>query len=160
MEKVKSCSVIYFTKTKQPSFLLMKRSYRYDLPKGHIEPGETDLQCALRELFEETGITNRQVRGKLDFRFKTIYYPRYRHFSRQKVEKSLVIFFCWVSEELEIVMTEHSDSEWVKWNPPHFFHNRIIDELLVAVGKELPLKQYSEISKAIMYTIMSRYIHF
>jgi len=88
----------------------MKRSYRYDLPKGHIEPGETELQCALRELFEETGISNKQVCLELDFRFKTIYYPRYRRFGGQKVEKSLVIFFAWVSEELEIVMTEHSDS--------------------------------------------------
>ncbi|MGL4880559.1 MAG: NUDIX domain-containing protein, partial [Waterburya sp.] len=51
MEKVKSCGIICFTRTQQPSFLLMKRSHRYDLPKGHIEPGETELQCALRELF-------------------------------------------------------------------------------------------------------------
>lgn len=28
----------------------------YDLPKGHIEEGETPIQCAVRELKEETGI--------------------------------------------------------------------------------------------------------
>ncbi len=117
----------------------MKRSHRYDLPKGHIEPGETELQCALRELWEETGISNRQVCLDLDFRFKTIYYPRYRRFDGQKVEKSLVIFFGWVSEELEIVMTEHSSSEWIQWNPPHYFRNRIIDELLTAVDKQLKI---------------------
>jgi bis(5'-nucleosidyl)-tetraphosphatase len=137
MEKVKSCGIICFTRTKQPSFLLMKRSHRYDLPKGHIEPGETELQCALRELFEETGINKQQVCLELDFRFKTTYYPRYRSFNGNKVEKSLVIFFAWVSEELEIVMTEHSASEWIKWNPPHYFHNRIIDELLSAVERKL-----------------------
>lgn len=117
----------------------MKRSHRYDLPKGHIEPGETELQCALRELSEETGITNKQVCLELDFRFKTIYYPRYRRYDGQKVEKSLVIFFAWVSEELEIVMTEHSSSEWIKWNPPHHFRNRIIDELLSAVDRQLKI---------------------
>ena len=118
----------------------MKRSHRYDLPKGHIEPGETELQCALRELWEETGINNRQVCLELDFRFKTIYYPRYRRYDGQKVEKSLVIFFGWVSEEFEIVMTEHSSSEWIKWKPPHYFRNRIIDELLMAVDKQLKIE--------------------
>ena len=28
----------------------------FDIPKGHIEKGETPLQCAIRELKEETGI--------------------------------------------------------------------------------------------------------
>ena len=140
MHKVKSCGVICFTKNKQPSFLLMKRSHRYDLPKGHIEPGETELQCALRELSEETGITKRQVCLELDFRFKTTYYPRYRRYDGQKVEKSLVIFFGWVKEEFEIVMTEHSSSEWIKWNPPHYFDNRIIDELLSAVDRQLNIE--------------------
>lgn len=142
MYKVKSCGVICFTQTNKPSFLLMKRSHRYDLPKGHIEPGETELQCALRELEEETGIDKRQVCLELDFRFKTIYYPRYRRFDGQKVEKSLVIFFGWVREELEIVMTEHSASEWIKWNPPHYFRNRIIDELLFAVEQQFIINHW------------------
>lgn len=29
----------------------------YDIPKGHIEEGETAIQAAKRELFEETGFT-------------------------------------------------------------------------------------------------------
>jgi 8-oxo-dGTP pyrophosphatase MutT (NUDIX family) len=29
----------------------------WSLPKGHVEGRETDHECALRELFEETGIT-------------------------------------------------------------------------------------------------------
>ena len=32
-------------------------SGKWSLPKGHMEGRENDLQCALRELFEETGIT-------------------------------------------------------------------------------------------------------
>ena len=38
------------------SFLLLKHPNRWDLPKGHVDPGETNKECALRELEEETGI--------------------------------------------------------------------------------------------------------
>lgn len=33
-----------------------KLSEKWSFPKGHIEPNETSLQCALRELYEETGV--------------------------------------------------------------------------------------------------------
>ncbi len=36
--------------------LLILRNGRWDLPKGKVEPGETLLQAALREVQEETGI--------------------------------------------------------------------------------------------------------
>ncbi len=38
------------------SMLLIRRNGRWDLPKGKVEPGETLLQAALREVEEETGI--------------------------------------------------------------------------------------------------------
>ncbi|MGE3804872.1 MAG: NUDIX domain-containing protein [Gemmataceae bacterium] len=42
-----------------PKLLLIRvRSAGYELPKGHIEPGETPEQAALRELREETGIVS------------------------------------------------------------------------------------------------------
>lgn len=40
--------------------LLIKRQGMYDIPKGHLETGETMEQCAIREVEEETGA--RQVR--------------------------------------------------------------------------------------------------
>ena len=33
-----------------------KKDNRLDIPKGHIEDGETPYQAAIRETFEETGI--------------------------------------------------------------------------------------------------------
>lgn len=36
--------------------LMIYRNGRWDLPKGHHEPGESIEQCALREVEEETGI--------------------------------------------------------------------------------------------------------
>lgn len=37
--------------------LMIYRSGRWDLPKGHWEPGETIEACAVREVREETGVT-------------------------------------------------------------------------------------------------------
>ena len=40
------------------NMLLIRRNDRWDLPKGKVEPGETLLQAALREVEEETGINS------------------------------------------------------------------------------------------------------
>lgn len=37
--------------------LFIRRLGKWDIPKGHIEPGETAEACALREVSEECGIT-------------------------------------------------------------------------------------------------------
>ena len=38
-------------------------------PKGHIEPGESDVQAALREVEEETGVVAKEISpaGELEF---------------------------------------------------------------------------------------------
>ena len=43
----------------------------WSLPKGHVEPGETEAQTAVREVAEETGIHGRVVGklGTIDFWF-------------------------------------------------------------------------------------------
>jgi 8-oxo-dGTP pyrophosphatase MutT (NUDIX family) len=43
----------------------------WSLPKGHVEPGETAEDAAVREVMEETGITGRVVAplGTIDFWF-------------------------------------------------------------------------------------------
>ena len=56
----KSCGVLpYRMVNGQKEFLLVFETYSkcWSLPKGHIEAGETDVQTALRELYEETGLT-------------------------------------------------------------------------------------------------------
>lgn len=45
--------------------LMMFRRGRYDLPKGHIETGETPRVCAVRETAEETGLALAEVGGLL-----------------------------------------------------------------------------------------------
>ena len=35
-------------------YLMIHRNGRWDLPKGHVEPGESTAECAVREVAEET----------------------------------------------------------------------------------------------------------
>jgi len=56
----KSCGVLpYRMVNGQQEFLLVFETYSkcWSLPKGHMEAGETEVQTALRELYEETGLT-------------------------------------------------------------------------------------------------------
>jgi phage I-like protein/8-oxo-dGTP pyrophosphatase MutT (NUDIX family) len=49
--------------------LTVSREGRHDdraIPGGHVEPGETHAQAALRELFEETGVTGRNPQMLFD----------------------------------------------------------------------------------------------
>ena len=41
--------------------LMIRRNGRWDLPKGHVEPGETIEVCAVREILEETGVASEVV---------------------------------------------------------------------------------------------------
>ncbi|MCH2124371.1 MAG: NUDIX domain-containing protein [Pirellulaceae bacterium] len=113
------------------SFLLMKHANRWDLPKGHLERGETTLQCALRELEEETGIQERDISIESKFKFVT------RYDVRQKkkrggglAHKELSIYLARLRNPIEIQVTEHLDFAWIPWEPPHQIQPWTIDPLL------------------------------
>jgi bis(5'-nucleosidyl)-tetraphosphatase len=136
MKQVKSCGFILFIGDRanpRQSFLLMKHQDRYDLPKGHVEPGESDLECALREMNEETGIPINAVQIEPDFQYQSIYYPQSARYDREVVEKTLIIFLGWVDPQTVISTTEHLGYEWVDWQPPHQIQLQMIDPLLAAV---------------------------
>jgi bis(5'-nucleosidyl)-tetraphosphatase len=137
MQQVKSCGFILFRcarDSEQKSFLLMKHRDRYDLPKGHVEVGESDLECALREVHEETGIPASAIDIEPDFEYRSIYYPQSARLNNQVVEKTLIIFLGWVDFKTEIITTEHLGSEWIDWQPPHQIQAQTIDPLLTKVS--------------------------
>jgi 8-oxo-dGTP pyrophosphatase MutT (NUDIX family) len=59
---------------KDESFLAIKRWNIWDLPKGHIEEGETPDIAAIREVEEETGINNPTIKEKMDCSFHIYIY--------------------------------------------------------------------------------------
>lgn len=58
----KSCGVLPWRETQgQREYLIVYEQFSqcWSLPKGHMEAGESEEQTALRELYEETGLTAR-----------------------------------------------------------------------------------------------------
>jgi bis(5'-nucleosidyl)-tetraphosphatase len=133
MRQLKSCGVILFRREPVLSFLLMKHRDRWDLPKGHVDEGETELECALREMEEETGFPRDAVSLDETFRFAEIYYPTYKRHPGEKIEKTLVIFLGWLEKDLPLILTEHLGHEWLPWNPPHKIQKNTIDPVLAVV---------------------------
>jgi 8-oxo-dGTP pyrophosphatase MutT (NUDIX family) len=132
--EVKSCGVLVFRERPTESFLLMRHATRLDLPKGHVDAGETEVECALRELWEETGIGAGDIALDPDFRFTLQYTVLGRRYSLPElVQKTLVIFLGVLQREVPIQCTEHLGYEWIRWNPPHRIQAQTIDPLLAAV---------------------------
>lgn len=138
MRKVRSCGVLIIRAAPRPSFLLMKHARRFDLPKGHQNPGESDLDCALRELSEETGIGRSEIELDPGFCYQETYYPTYARFGGEVVEKTLVIFLGRLLRDKEIVRTEHAGHVWVDWCPPHRIQRFTVDPLLAELERYLP----------------------
>ncbi len=57
----------------QKEVLMIFRNEKWDLPKGHLEKGETIAQCAVREVEEECGIRNLELVEKIIITYHT--YP-------------------------------------------------------------------------------------
>lgn len=81
MRKEKSCGCIVIDDDK---VLLVKQNDGHTaFPKGHIEKGETEEECAIRETFEETGLKVKILNG---YRYTQTY------FVKKDVLKEVVYF--------------------------------------------------------------------
>lgn len=95
MKKAKSCgAVIYRTNNTEIKFFLIKHlpsaGNHWSFPKGHVEPGETEKQTALREIKEETNLEPIFIPG---FRETTAY------IDHVKREDKTVVFFLAKSDD-------------------------------------------------------------
>jgi 8-oxo-dGTP pyrophosphatase MutT (NUDIX family) len=55
--------------TNSDEILLIFRRGKWDLPKGKVDPGETIMECALREVMEETGLQTLTLMNKIGSSF-------------------------------------------------------------------------------------------
>lgn len=111
--------------------VVSQRGKSWSLPKGHIDPGEEPLHAAIREIMEESGITDLQLIGSLGA------YGRYKigfNGADDKREWKIIFFFlfrtsqdelnpqdsnhpqaCWVHpDEVEALLTHPKDKDFYK----------------------------------------------
>ncbi len=124
----KSCGVLpYRMVDGQREYLIVfeKFSQCWSLPKGHMEAGETEIETALRELFEETGLT-----AELDVhQTATIEY----HIS-PIARKQVVFFLGQVSGEPR---TREGEIERYKWIKAEELGNYLFQDTVAACASLL-----------------------
>lgn len=143
MSELKACGVLIVRcESGAPrvirEFLLMRHAARWDLPKGHVDPGETDERTtALRELLEESGIPADAVALDPAFRFEHRYLVKSKRTGGETWLKTLVIFLGRLTRDVPITVSEHEGYRWFPWQPPHAIQSQTIDPLLAEVERHV-----------------------
>ena len=109
----KSCgAIIYYKKENKFYFLVQKHQNggHWAFAKGHTENNESEIQTALREIKEETQLTN--IKLNTDFRVTTTYKPK------KGVLKKVVYFMGKINiTQLRQVKKQISEISEIKWLP-------------------------------------------
>ena len=84
----------------------------WSLPKGHVDPGEEPLQAAIREIMEESGITDLQFLHTLGA------YGRFKlgkNTGEDKQEWKVLLFFLFKTKQNELNPKDphHPQARWV-----------------------------------------------
>jgi 8-oxo-dGTP pyrophosphatase MutT (NUDIX family) len=135
--ELRAAGVLLFRGDPPGEFLLLRHVDRWDIPKGHAEEGESDLDCGLRELFEETGISREDIEVDPDFRFSIQYPVCSSRTGGDWWPKTVVVFLGRLKRDVPLRLTEHVGSQWWTWRPPHRIQEQTIDPLLAAVAEHL-----------------------
>jgi 8-oxo-dGTP pyrophosphatase MutT (NUDIX family) len=95
----------------QREYLLLDYGKYWDFPKGHLERGETDLQAAIRELKEETGLES--VAIDPDFSREIKYFFRVR--KAGLVSKTVIFFLAKADGSPVKISDEHVGAEYLEY---------------------------------------------
>lgn len=115
-EEYSAGAIIFRNTEKERDFLVIysERNRIWGFPKGHIEEGETERDAALREIYEETGLTN--LRFSDTFREEDSY-PAVgrREFRGLEIIKHSIYFLC--EARNGIIHTDGTEITDYRWMP-------------------------------------------
>jgi 8-oxo-dGTP pyrophosphatase MutT (NUDIX family) len=131
-----SCGVLVLREEPEPAVLLLRVWRNHDLPKGVLNAGEGELECALRELEEETGIRAADVELDPGFRYSASYPVRAGR-GGGSAEKTAVLFLARLRAPVRIRLSEHHGYEWRALGDDGAVRNRMIPAALAALREHL-----------------------
>ncbi len=112
LRREKSCGALVYRRQEDKGRLQIllirhRADGHWSFPKGHVELGETEVQTALREVREETGLTIQLLKG---FRHCVEYYPK------PNIRKQVIYFLGNTNDETITLQEEEvSEARWVDW---------------------------------------------
>ena len=124
-----SCGAVVFTMVNgAPHYLLIRQNDQtegcHGFPKGHMEPGETEEQTALREIYEEVGLRVRLIQGFRAVEDYALPYPpdtrmqvgcflAEYEIQTPRIQESELTSCCLVPFEEALPLVEYADSKQV-----------------------------------------------
>ncbi|GIW99472.1 MAG: DNA mismatch repair protein MutT [Pirellulaceae bacterium] len=134
LELIEAAGLVLLTRERPPRVLLLRHPKRWDLPKGHVEPGEDLRTAAVRETEEETGIPPQAIEIDDGFRWSIEYDVDTR--KRGRYHKRVTYFLGYLDRPYPVTLTEHIGYQWMPW-PPGKIQEQTIDPLFHAIAHYL-----------------------
>ena len=138
LRKEKSCgALVYRIKNGELELLLLKHRFggHWSFPKGHVEEGETEVETALREVHEETGLTIQLEDG---VRQSVEYYPR------PNIRKQVVYFLGYADDDR--TRRQEEEISEIRWVPLKSAHREVTfrnDKNLINHAKKFLRRKFS-----------------
>ena len=111
MLREKSCGTVVFLKNGEAKYLLLHyEAGHWDFVKGNVEPNETEQETVIRELREETGIT--------DAKFIENFKEKIDYFYRRQgttIHKEVIFFLMETHTETVKISYEHVGYIWLNY---------------------------------------------
>ena len=109
MKKEHSAGVLVYRKGN--IFLLLDYGKYWDFAKGHLEKDETEMQAALRELKEETGISKISINEGFKEKIFYVFKDKQGHL----ISKDVVFFLGQVKDSKVKISFEHKGYQWLTY---------------------------------------------
>ncbi len=92
--------------------VVQQKAGTWSLPKGHVEPGESELETARREIYEESGVNELEYIRKLGSYQR---HPLGKDGEVTTTLKTIVLFlFTTTQEHLQPIDPENPEARWIE----------------------------------------------